>query len=114
MRKALILIDLDGVLNEYNGNFKIDHIPKPRKDTEKFLQEINKNFEITIFTTRNVYLTTKWLIENSLDKYVSDVTNIKKPCFLYIDDRAICHKGNYEKTLEKIKNFNVYWKDYKN
>ena len=47
--------------------------------------------------------------KNSLDEYICEITNIKKPCFLYIDDRAICHKGNFESTIEQINNFNTYW-----
>lgn len=42
--------------------------------------------------------------------FFKDVTNIKIPAFLYIDDRAVCFNGNYKNTLEKVKNFNVYWK----
>ena len=49
-------------------------------------------------------------IENNLDKFFKDVTNIKIPSFLYIDDRAVCFKGNYQETLNEVKNFRVYWK----
>ena len=57
----------------------------------------------TFFTTRNLLLASKWLIKYDLDKYFKDVTNIKIPSHLYIDDRAICFKGSYTKTLDKIK-----------
>ncbi len=55
-------------------------------------------------------LAAKWLIKNNLDKYFKDVTNIKMPCQLYVDDRTICFKGDYQKTLDEIINFKVYWK----
>ena len=55
-------------------------------------------------------LATKWLINNNLDKFFKDVTNVKLPSYLYIDDRTICFKGDYHKTLEEIENFKVYWK----
>ena len=70
--KKRILIDLDGVLNEY-GKEKYD--------------------------------------ENNLDKYFKDVTNIKIPSFLHIDDRAVCFGGDYTQTLSDIKMFKTYWKN---
>ena len=44
-------------------------------------------------------LATKWLIKNNLDKFFKDVTNVKLSSYLYIDDRCICFKGNYNKTV---------------
>ena len=55
-------------------------------------------------------LASKWLVENELDKFVTDVTNVKEPAYLHIDDRCICFNGNFEKTLNEINNFSVYWK----
>ena len=55
-------------------------------------------------------LSAKWLIQNRIDKYFKDVTNIKLPSFLYVDDRTICFKGDYEKTYNDILEFKPYWK----
>lgn len=111
MYKKKILIDLDGVLNEY-GKEKFDEnkIPEIKIGAKEFLDELSKEAELYLFTTRNLLLATKWLIKYDLDKYFKDVTNIKIPSYLYIDDRNICFKGNYNCTLEEIKNFKVYWK----
>ena len=38
-----------------------------------------------------------------LDSYFKDVTNIKLPAYLFIDDRNIKFNGNYSKTLTEIK-----------
>lgn len=107
--KKTILIDLDGVLNNYKGNFKEDYIPAPAQGVNEFLNTLSKTFNIIVFTTRDCKFTAKWLKDNSLDKYITEITNTKKPCFLYVDDRAICHKGNFNSTIEQINNFNVYW-----
>lgn len=106
-----ILIDLDGVLNEY-GNDKYDEniIPDIKEGAIQFIKEISNYAELYLFTSRNLMLATKWLIKYSLDKYFKDVTNIKIPSFLYIDDRTICFKGDYNKTIKEIKDFEVYWK----
>ncbi len=108
--KKTICIDLDGVLNEYKGEYNEKIIPKITKDAEFFLEKLNKNYNLVLFTTRDICLTKQWLKENSIDKYITEITNIKKPCFLYIDDRAICYKGNYNDTIMEIENFEVYWK----
>ena len=106
-----ILIDLDGVLNEYGKEkFNENHIPDMKAGAYEFLDTLSQNAELYLFTSRNLLLAAKWLINNNLDKFFKDVTNIKLPSYLYIDDRTICFKGNYHKTLEDIKNFKVYWK----
>lgn len=109
--KKRILIDLDGVLNEY-GKEKYDEnsIPKIKEGADKFLEKMSKLGELYLFTTRNLILATKWLMQNNLDKYFKDVTNIKVSSFVYIDDRTICFKGDYEKTYKETVNFKVYWK----
>ena len=111
MYKKRILIDLDGVLNNY-GKEKFDenYIPEVKEGAEDFLKELSSSAELYLFTTRKHDLAKEWLIKNKLDKYFVDVTDIKLPAFVYIDDRTVCFTGNYAKTLEDVKNFKVYWK----
>ncbi|MDR1168989.1 MAG: HAD family hydrolase [Heliobacteriaceae bacterium] len=103
--RKLILIDLDGVLNRYRGDFDSDFIPPPKNGTEEFLKTLYRDYAVKIFTTRSRIQTLKWLAQNKLDSYVDDVTNIKEPAFLYIDDRCIQFKGNYAELIDKIENF---------
>ena len=111
MYKKTILIDLDGVLNNYNG-FQENNIPQIKEGVEEFLQKlyISDEYEIVLFTTRNLLLVSKWLIENNIDKYFKDITNVKLPAYIYIDDRAIQFNGDFEKLYDEIKDFKVYWK----
>jgi len=111
MYKKIILIDLDGVLNEY-GKEKFDekYIPEIKEGAKEFVSELSKQFDLYLFTSRNLLLSSKWLIDNNLDKFFKDVTNIKIPAFLYIDDRTICFNGDYKDTFENIQKFSVYWK----
>ena len=111
--KKVILIDLDGVLNKYVGNFDKNFIPEPAFGVEKFLSNLNTLYTIKIFTTRDKKLTQEWLKAYKLDGYIKSITNKKIPCFLHIDDRAICHKGDFNSTMEEIKKFEVYWKSSK-
>lgn len=106
-----ILIDLDGVLNEYGKEkFNENYIPEIKNGAKEFVEELSRSAELYLFTTRNLLLSSKWLVDNGLDKYFKDVTNIKIPAYLYIDDRTVCFKGDYNNTLDEIKNFIAYWK----
>lgn len=108
MCKKRILVDLDGVLNLYRGCYN-DEIPSPMPNADFFLKELNKDFFVTIFSSRDPKLVKKWLIDNNLYIYVDDITNIKKPSFIIIDDRSLTFDGNYFDMLSKIKNFKVWY-----
>ena len=110
MFKKTILIDLDGVLNTYTGNYDKNIIPSMKEGAKEFLEELYQCYEIKLFTTRKIELAKKWLINNNLDKYFSDITNTKEPAWLYIDDRCIRFEGNYNKLYEDIRNFKVWYK----
>ena len=88
-----ILIDLDGVLNEYGKEkFNENYIPEIKVGAYEFLETLSQSAELYLFTSRNLMLATKWLINNNLDKFFKDVTNVKLTSYLYIDDRTICFK----------------------
>ena len=108
--KKTILVDLDGVLNTYSGEFEEDYIPPIRKGAACFIETLAQNFTVKIFTTRNKLLAAKWLIDNNIDKFIEDITNIKEPSWMIIDDRCIQFSGDYEKTIETLKDFNVWYK----
>lgn len=110
MFKKTILLDLDGVLNTYTGNYDENFIPPIKDGAYEFVEKLSQNFDVKIFTTRNKLLASKWVIENKLDKFVSDVTDFKSPAYLMIDDRCLNFKGDFDKTFEQIENFSVWYK----
>ena len=88
---------------------------------EEFCNSVNDNsnegenaygnkFDLKLFTTRNKILASKWLIENKLDGYFSDITNVKELSWLIIDDRCLTFEGDYSMLKEKISNFNAWYK----
>lgn len=107
--KRTILIDLDGVLNTYNGKFNENVIPPVKDGAFEFLETLSNKFIIKIFTTRNKLLVSKWLISNELDKLISDITNVKDPAWLIVDDRCIAFDGNYENAINSINNFCAWY-----
>ena len=108
--KKTILFDLDGVLNTYDGNFDKNYIPPIKDGAYNLIKELSKNYQIIIFTTRNSLIASKWVIENGLYNYVDNVTNVKKPAHLIIDDRCINFNGDYTKLKDKIEKFEVWYK----
>jgi len=51
--KKAILIDLDGVLNKYNGVFEEDNIPEPKENVNEFLKGLSQEYNLILFTSRN-------------------------------------------------------------
>lgn len=107
--KKTIAIDLDGVLNTYNGKYDKSNIPDIKEGAKEFIKNLSEYYELVLFTNRNPMLATKWLIKNNLDVYFKEVTNIKPIAVIYIDDRAINFNGDYNKVLYDIKNFKTYY-----
>ena len=110
MFKKTILIDLDGVLNTYTGNFDENIIPPIKDGALEFIKNLSANYKIIIFTTRNRLLASEWIINNGLKNYVFDVTNVKEPSYLMIDDRCINFDGNFDNLQSQINNFKVWYK----
>lgn len=110
--RPTIMIDLDGVLNDYK-KYNPNHIPWIKDDTYKFLEKLynEDKYDLILFTSRNTWQARLWLRKTHIDKFFKNVTNKKLPAFVYIDDRAIQFKGDYEQTLKDIKTFKPYWKD---
>lgn len=109
-KKKKILLDLDGVLNTYTGNYNADYIPPIKDGAVEFLQRLSRNFEIKIFTVRDIELAEKWVKENNIQLYISGVTNTKEPAWLIADDRCVCFNGCYDKLLADIADFKVWHK----
>lgn len=108
--KKILLIDLDGVLNQYEGNFDKNNIPPIKPGAAEFVKKAAIDYELKLFTTRNRLLASKWLIENNLDEYFTDITNVKDPAWLIIDDRCVKFKGDYNNLYNEINDFRVWYK----
>ena len=109
--KKTIMIDLDGVLNQYNGEYDKNYIPPINENANNFIKELARKYEVKLFTTRNSILATKWLVDNKLDKYIKDVTKIKELAWIYIDDRTIKFDGSYNNLLKEIEKFKPWYAD---
>lgn len=104
-------LDFNGVLDTYEGWVGGKEYP-PREGAKSFLKSLkDNNFDIIILTSIEPLKVIAWLDKYGLKKYVSGVTNTKPPAFVYLDDRAVCFKGDFDDALEQIKNFKAHWED---
>ena len=90
--------------DEHDFQFKLKH-------AQEFLQELNKDYRITILSARRYTQIIRWLNEHGLWEYVSNVTSFKPPALAYIDDRGIQFNGDYNEILEQLKDFKPYWSE---
>ena len=107
--KKTLLIDLDGVLNNYTGNYDKNKISGIKEGAFEFLEKLSEKYIIKIFTVRNKMQVVKWLLNNGLENFIEDVTNVKEPAYLYLDDRCICFEGDFCKAADEIDSFKTYW-----
>lgn len=110
--KKTLMIDLDGVLNNYT-KYEENYIPDIKQGAKEFLEKLYNSgkYELVLFTTRDLKLVKKWLLKVKIKKYFKEITNIKKPAHIYIDDRALRFDGDYDKTLGEIEKFKVHWEN---
>jgi hypothetical protein len=103
-------IDLNGVLDAYVGWRGPDHFDPPRAGAREFLEALRgRGFRLVIFTTRWADDVWAWLRKYALDDLVSEVTDRKPAAHVFVDDRAVCFRGDFDATLREIDGFVAHW-----
>ncbi len=111
--KKTVVFDFDGVIHSYTSGWKgATIIPDPpTMGIKNALKEIhNAGYEIVVVSTRcvseeGIESVREWLYRNDMLLWVHKICKEKPPAVCYIDDRAICFKGNAETLLDEIQNF---------
>lgn len=104
-----VCVDLDGVLNLYDGWKGAEHLADPRPGAGEFIRALAVHHRVVVFTTRDAARVEAWLIAHQLGGWVSEVTDIKLPAVAYIDDRAVCFRGDFGDTLDAVRGFKAHW-----
>jgi phosphoglycolate phosphatase-like HAD superfamily hydrolase len=108
--RPIACVDVNGVLDSYTGWKGAAHFDPPRPGARTFLEALNgRGFRIAVFTTRYAADVWQWLRQCGLDDLVSDVTDRKPPAHVFIDDRAVCFRGDFDDTLRMIDAFAAHW-----
>ncbi len=115
----IVAFDFDGVLASYNGFISKEDIQEPNAEVVKAMHTLKeKGYKILLHSTRGDAFLKKYCEQFSIPAdYINRHThregdNPGKPiAFVYVDDRAICYKGETAETLvSAILNFEPYWK----
>ena len=110
MNEPIACIDLNGVLDAYTGWQGADHFDPPRPGARAFLEALHaRGFRIVIFTTRYADDVWVWVRRHGLEALVAEVTDRKPPAHVFVDDRAVCFRGDFDATLREIDAFAAHW-----
>jgi hypothetical protein len=108
--RPLVCVDLNGVLDAYTGWRNPDHWDPPRPGARRFLEDLRAHgFDVVVFTTRHPTGVRRWLREHGLADLVGAVTRRKPPAHVFIDDRAICFKGDFGDAVKQAAAFKAHW-----
>jgi len=106
----LVCVDLNGVLDRYRGWQGPEHWDPPAPGAQEFLRSLHeRGCRVVVFTTRHYRDAQRWLAEHGLLPYVSEITDSKPAADVFVDDRAVCHHGDFAATLEQVIGFSAHW-----
>ncbi len=108
--RPIVCVDLNGVLDDYRGWRDPAHWDPPRPGAGDFLRELGlRGFRVVVFTSRWLDDARAWLAAHGLDRWVSEVTDRKPAAHVFVDDRAVCFRGDFGATLAEIARFKAHW-----
>ena len=110
--RPVVCVDLNGVLDAYTGWRGPDHWDDPRPGAEDFLRSLcEQGFRVVVFTTRWADDARSWLETHGLAAWVAEVTDRKPAAHVFVDDRAVCFRGDFVATLEEVVRFRAHWEE---
>lgn len=115
MARKSIVFDFDGVIHKYSRGWQDGSIyDEPVSGIKEVINELHRDYDIYIVTTRARELSGEYDVRDYLDKHGIEydmVTSVKVPAIVYVDDRALTFNPDNISTLVKsIKNFQP-WQD---
>lgn len=115
MARKSIVFDFDGVIHKYSRGWQDGSIyDEPVPGIKEVINELHRDYDIYIVTTRARELSGEYAVKDYLDKHGIEydmVTSVKVPAIVYVDDRALTFNPDNISTLVKsIKNFQP-WQD---
>jgi hypothetical protein len=108
--RPVVCVDLDGVLNTFDEWRGPEFFHPPREGAREFLESLHgSGYRVVVLTVRWHEWARAWLDKNGLGEFVDEVTDRKPPAMAYVDDRAVCFRGDFQDTLRHIRDFRPFW-----
>ena len=105
-----VCVDFNGVLDAYQGWRGPGHFDGPRPGAREFLEALStRGYRVVVFTTRYSADVWQWLHAHGMADLVMDVTDRKPAAHVFVDDRAVCFRGDFPETLREIERFAAHW-----
>lgn len=107
-----IAFDFDGVIHKYSKGWQDGSIyDEPVQGIRETIDELRKDYKVVIISSRandqkQFKAMFDWLKKYSIK--VDDITYLKTPAILYIDDRTISFNGNVLNLVNQIKHFKTW------
>ena len=102
-----LAVDFDGVLHRYQG-YRGGHIDGPIRGARSAIERLlAQGHAVVVFTTRDADTVRSWLTEHKFPPL--EVTDVKRPFWLLLDDRAMHFDGQWDGVVERINAFRPYW-----
>lgn len=119
MGRKNIVFDFDGVIHKYSKGWQDGSIyDAPVPGIKEVINELHKDYDIYVVTTRARDLGQQYAVENYLKENGIEydcVTSIKVPAEVYVDDRAITFDPeNISNLVKEVKGFMPWQKKPKN
>jgi cation transport ATPase len=108
--RAIVCVDINGVLDNYRGWQGAEHWDPPRAGAREFLQALQQEgYDVVVLTTRWHEDARAWLERHGLLEFVCEVTDRKPAAHVFVDDRALRFEGDFDATLREIRTFSAHW-----
>ena len=105
-----VCLDFDGVVHSYRSGWRgAESIPDPPiHGTQGAIARLRQHFRVVIYSARCRTPEGRAAIERWLQKHgieVDEVCEHKPPALVYVDDRAIPFRGDWDQTITAIHDF---------
>ncbi len=108
--RRTVCLDFDGVLHSYRSGWcGADIIPDPPiHGTREAVARLRQHYRVVVYSARCHTEEGRCAVKAWLQKHeilVDDVCEHKPPALVYVDDRAIRFRGNWDDVLTEIRQF---------
>jgi hypothetical protein len=108
--RRTVCLDFDGVLHSYRSGWRGEEIipDPPIHGTREAVANLRKQYRVVVYSARCRTPEGRQAIENWLRKHdieVDEVCEHKPPALVYVDDRAIPFRGDWDQVIADIRQF---------